>query len=55
MAGELRAAVLHIAEGVETPAQVSLLCELGVEQGQGFLFARPAIWADAASATISLE
>ncbi|HEX5340455.1 MAG TPA: EAL domain-containing protein [Gammaproteobacteria bacterium] len=30
-----------IAEGVETRAQHALLCELGCEQGQGFLYARP--------------
>jgi diguanylate cyclase (GGDEF)-like protein/PAS domain S-box-containing protein len=30
-----------IAEGVETRAQHMLLCELGCEQAQGFLYARP--------------
>ncbi len=30
-----------IAEGVETPLQLSQLRELGADQGQGYLFARP--------------
>ncbi|HEY3366994.1 MAG TPA: EAL domain-containing protein [Symbiobacteriaceae bacterium] len=36
--------VLHlgiVAEGVETPEQVAVLQRLGVERGQGYLFARP--------------
>ena len=31
-----------IAEGIETPAQLAALRELGVELGQGFLVGRPA-------------
>ena len=31
-----------IAEGIETPAQLDALRELGVELGQGFLLGRPA-------------
>ena len=31
-----------IAEGIETPAQLRALRELGVELGQGFLVGRPA-------------
>ena len=31
-----------IAEGIETPAQLYALRELGVELGQGFLVGRPA-------------
>jgi len=30
-----------VAEGIETPAQLSTLQELGFREGQGFLFARP--------------
>ena len=30
-----------IAEGIETPAQLAVLLELGCELGQGYLFARP--------------
>ena len=30
-----------IAEGIETPAQMQLLKDLGCDEGQGFLFARP--------------
>ena len=39
LAGELGLAVT--AEGIETPAQAAILCELGCEVGQGFLYARP--------------
>jgi diguanylate cyclase (GGDEF)-like protein/PAS domain S-box-containing protein len=35
-----------IAEGIETPAQLAFLQALGCEQGQGYLFARPASVAD---------
>jgi diguanylate cyclase (GGDEF)-like protein/PAS domain S-box-containing protein len=35
-----------IAEGIETPAQLRFLRELGCEQGQGFLFSRPLPVAD---------
>jgi EAL domain-containing protein (putative c-di-GMP-specific phosphodiesterase class I) len=31
-----------IAEGIETPAQLDALRDLGVEFGQGFLIGRPA-------------
>ena len=31
-----------IAEGIETPAQLAALRELGVEFGQGYLLGRPA-------------
>ncbi len=31
-----------VAEGIETPAQLERLKELGCEFGQGFLFAKPA-------------
>jgi EAL domain-containing protein (putative c-di-GMP-specific phosphodiesterase class I) len=31
-----------IAEGIETPAQLAALRELGVELGQGYLVGRPA-------------
>ena len=30
-----------IAEGIETPAQIAALKDLGCEMGQGYLFARP--------------
>jgi EAL domain-containing protein (putative c-di-GMP-specific phosphodiesterase class I) len=30
-----------IAEGVETETQRNILIDLGIEQGQGFLFAKP--------------
>ena len=39
-----------IAEGIETPAQLGALRELGVELGQGFLVGRPAAAGPAASA-----
>ena len=29
------------SEGIETPAQLALLCDLGCDQGQGYHFARP--------------
>lgn len=35
-----------IAEGIETPAQSRILGELGCEEGQGYLFARPMPAAD---------
>ncbi|HVW17104.1 MAG TPA: sensor domain-containing phosphodiesterase [Solirubrobacteraceae bacterium] len=50
-AGAVVEAVLHMAralgvrvtaEGVETPEQLAWLRELGCEEGQGYLFARPA-------------
>jgi diguanylate cyclase (GGDEF)-like protein/PAS domain S-box-containing protein len=41
-----------IAEGVETPLQLSQLRELGADQGQGYLFARP-FAADAADSLLS--
>ena len=34
------------AEGIETPEQAALLREMGIELGQGFFFARPAIAAE---------
>ena len=39
-----------IAEGIETPAQLDALRDLGVELGQGFLIGRPAAAGPAASA-----
>lgn len=33
-------------EGIETPAQLAQLRELGCDRGQGYLFARPLIAAD---------
>jgi EAL domain-containing protein (putative c-di-GMP-specific phosphodiesterase class I) len=30
-----------IAEGIETPAQLALIRDLGCELGQGYLFSRP--------------
>jgi diguanylate cyclase (GGDEF)-like protein/PAS domain S-box-containing protein len=39
MAGKLD--LQTIAEGIETPAQLELVRELGCELGQGFLFSRP--------------
>jgi len=30
-----------VAEGIENPAQLSALCELGCQFGQGYLFSRP--------------
>jgi len=41
-----------IAEGVETPLQLTQLRELGADQGQGYLFARP-FAADASGALLS--
>jgi EAL domain-containing protein (putative c-di-GMP-specific phosphodiesterase class I) len=38
-AAELGAGV--IAEGIETPAELATLQSLGVDWGQGYLFARP--------------
>ncbi len=35
-----------IAEGIETPTQAEILAELGCEDGQGYLFARPMPAAD---------
>jgi EAL domain-containing protein (putative c-di-GMP-specific phosphodiesterase class I)/CheY-like chemotaxis protein len=35
------AQIVLVAEGIETPAQLDVLQELGVECGQGFLFALP--------------
>jgi EAL domain-containing protein (putative c-di-GMP-specific phosphodiesterase class I) len=37
-----------VAEGIETPEQLRLLRSLGCDRGQGFLFARPLVPADAA-------
>jgi EAL domain-containing protein (putative c-di-GMP-specific phosphodiesterase class I) len=37
-----------VAEGIETPEQLRLLRTLGCDRGQGFLFARPLVPADAA-------
>lgn len=39
VAAELGATV--VAEGIETPAQLACLTDLGVQQGQGFYLARP--------------
>jgi diguanylate cyclase (GGDEF)-like protein/PAS domain S-box-containing protein len=33
--------VSMVAEGIERDAQLDVLCDIGCEQGQGFLFARP--------------
>jgi len=35
-----------IAEAIETEEQLRICRDLGIEQGQGFLFARPAPWAE---------
>lgn len=35
------------AEGVETPAQMARLRDLGCDFAQGYLFSRPLLWADA--------
>jgi EAL domain-containing protein (putative c-di-GMP-specific phosphodiesterase class I)/DNA-binding response OmpR family regulator len=35
-----------IAEAIETEEQLRICREMGIRQGQGFLFARPAPWAD---------
>jgi len=37
-----------VAEGIETPEQLRLLRSLGCDRGQGFLFARPLVPAEAA-------
>ena len=41
--------VRTVAEGVEDPAQREALCALGCDDGQGYLFARPAPAADVAA------
>jgi diguanylate cyclase (GGDEF)-like protein len=41
-----------IAEGIESEAQLEVLCSLGCEYGQGFLFSRPL---DPAAAILKLE
>ena len=33
-----------IAEAIETEGQLNVCRELGITEGQGFLFARPAPW-----------
>jgi EAL domain-containing protein (putative c-di-GMP-specific phosphodiesterase class I) len=40
LCAELGAAV--VAEGIETPAEYSAICDTGARYGQGYLFARPA-------------
>jgi diguanylate cyclase (GGDEF)-like protein len=36
-----------VAEGIESEAQLELLCRMGIHVGQGYLFSRPVAWHEA--------
>jgi EAL domain-containing protein (putative c-di-GMP-specific phosphodiesterase class I) len=42
-----------VAEGVETESELAVLREIGVDDVQGYLFARPMTWADAVGARLA--
>ena len=39
--------VVVVAEGLETKAELAVVCDLGIDAGQGFLLGRPMPYAEA--------